>query len=200
MDFGETSVADGLRHGVAVLEHRAELHIAQAAHGGVADIGGERAARIGVFEEVGDGIADEHLIPDADAHRRAFLAVHGLAAQVGLVEPQVEDVAFAEPVDDRAGEAEFRPEEVDARLVEHGEHLAKEHVDVRGAFLDDGVDAKGPRDAEAGSGTRMNSPRKVTPKAMTKFIEFDGVEVGSPPASRMTWRASLKSFSRTLRR
>ena len=74
--------AHGLAHGVAVFEHLRQLHVAQAADGGVADVGGQGAARVGVLEEIGDGIADVHLVPDADAHRRAFLGVDRLAPKV----------------------------------------------------------------------------------------------------------------------
>ena len=88
-DFG----AHGLAHVVARLQHFRELHVAQAAHGGVAHVGAQRAARIGVLEQVGDRIADPHLVPDADAHGRAFLGVHRLAAQILLVEAHVEHVA-----------------------------------------------------------------------------------------------------------
>ena len=60
----------------------------------------KRAARVGVLEQKRHRIADEHLIPDADAHRRAFLGVHRLAAQVFLVKPHIEHVAAAQPVHD----------------------------------------------------------------------------------------------------
>jgi hypothetical protein len=88
---------------VAILEHVAKLHVAQAADRCAADIGTQRPARVGVLEKIRNGIADEHFIPDADAHRRTFLAVHGLAAEVGLIETPIEHIAFANNVDDQPG-------------------------------------------------------------------------------------------------
>ena len=57
-------------------------------------------------------------------------------------------MAFAEPVHDGADDTEFRPQEIDARLVEHGEHFAKEHIDMAAALLDDGIDAERAEQAE----------------------------------------------------
>ena len=67
LGFGADVVADEGAHVVAILEHVGELEVAEIADGGVADIGAERAARIGILEEIGDGIADPHFVPDADA-------------------------------------------------------------------------------------------------------------------------------------
>ena len=91
-------LAHGLAHGMAVLQHVGKFHVAQAADGGVAHVGGQRAARVSVLEQIGNGVADDHLIPDADAHGRAFLGIDGRAADVFLVQAQVERVAFAEEV------------------------------------------------------------------------------------------------------
>ena len=62
-------------------------------------------ARVRVLEEERHRIADVHLVPDADAHRRAFLGVHRLAAQVLLVEAHVEDVALSQPVHEEGATA-----------------------------------------------------------------------------------------------
>ena len=102
MRLGRDLLAHRLAHFVASFQHIGERHIAQAAHGGVADVGGQRALRVGVLEEVGNRVADIHFIPDADAHRRAFFGVDGLAAQILLVEAHIEHVAAAQPVDDQA--------------------------------------------------------------------------------------------------
>lgn len=141
-------VADVVAHRVAVHHHRGERHVAEAADGGVADVGGKRAARVAVLEEVGNGIADEHFMPEADAHRGAFLGVHRLAAQVFLVEPHVEDVALAEPVHDEGGGAELEGQDVQAGLVDGGEHLSEEDVDVALALMDDRIQAEAAGDAE----------------------------------------------------
>jgi len=143
-DFG----AHGLAHGMPVLEHVGELHVAEAADGGVAHVGGQRAARVGVLEQIGHGIAHDHLIPDADAHGRAFLGIDGGAADVFLVQPQVERVAFAEEVHERRFDAEFEYEQVQPRLVNHGDDFAEEHIDLALLFLDDGVKAEQPHEAE----------------------------------------------------
>ena len=110
-------LAHGQAHGMPVLQHVGELHVAQAADGGVAHVGGQRAARVGVLEQVGHGVAHDHLIPDADAHGRAFLGIDGRAADIFLVQPQVERVAFAEEVHERRLDAELEDEHVQARLV-----------------------------------------------------------------------------------
>jgi hypothetical protein len=94
--------AHALAHGVARLEHFRQLHIAQAAHRGVAHVGAQRAARIGVLEQVGDRVADPHLVPDADAHGRALFGIDGLAAQVLLIEPQIEHVAVTQKLTTKA--------------------------------------------------------------------------------------------------
>lgn len=87
--FGGDFGADGAAHGVAILQHVGEFHVGEAADGGVGDVGAEGAAGVGVFEEVKEWVADEHFIPDADAHGGAFLGVDGLAAEVFLVEAEV---------------------------------------------------------------------------------------------------------------
>jgi len=141
-------LAHGQAHGMPVLQHVGELHVAEAADGGVAHVGGQRTARVGVLEQVGHGVAHDHLIPDADAHGRAFLGIDGGAADILLIQPQVEGVAFAEEVHERRLEAELEDEQVQPRLVNDGHDLAEEHIDLARPFLDDGVKAEQPHEAE----------------------------------------------------
>ena len=141
-------VADVVAHCVAVDHHGAQRHVAEAAHGGVADVGGERAARVAVLEQIGHRITDEHLMPDANAHRRALLGIHRLAAQVFLVKAHVQHVAFAQPVDDERGGPELERQDMQAGLIDGGQHLAEQDIDVALAFLDDRVKPEHPGDAE----------------------------------------------------
>ena len=97
---------------------------------------------IGVLEEESHGIADEHFVPDADAHGRAFFGVHGLAAEILLVDAHVEDIEAAEPADDGRLQAQLEQEKVQAGLINDRDHFAEQHVDVAGALLDDGVEAE----------------------------------------------------------
>ena len=131
-----------------VLQHVGQLQVAQAADGGVAHVGGQRAARVGVLEQIGHRVADDHFVPDADAHGRAFLGIDRRAAEVFLVQPQIERVAFAEEVHQRRLEAELEDEQVQAGLVNHRHHLAEQHIDLALPFLDDGVKAEQPHEAE----------------------------------------------------
>ena len=65
------------------------------------------AARIGVPEKIVGRIADAHLVPYADAHRRAFFRVDRLAAQIFLVEPQVDAADCAEKADEERVRADL---------------------------------------------------------------------------------------------
>jgi hypothetical protein len=129
-------------HLVAVGEHVVELHVGQAAHGGVRHVGAQRAARVDVLEQEGDRVRDVHLVPDADAHRRPFLGVDRLRPQVLLIEAEVEGVAAAEPVDDERRHAEPGGQEVQPRLVDDAEDLAEQHVDLGLALADDNEPAE----------------------------------------------------------
>ena len=108
-----------------------------------------------------------------------------------MVEPQVEDVALAEPVHDRPDDAEPRPQEVNPRLVEDRAHFAKEHINVAAPFLDDGVNAEGAEDAKED---------RHEDEEPDKGADGVGEEVSHWASSMMTWLASLKSLSRTFRR
>jgi len=109
------------------------------------------------LKKVGDGIADVHLVPDPDAHGRAFLGVHGLAAQVFLVEPEVQHVAAADPVDQGGLPAEPQPEKVEPGLVQHEHNLAEKHVNLALAFLDNRVD---PEHAHEGEKDRLDDEHR----------------------------------------
>ena len=74
-------------------------------------------------------------------HGSAFLGVHRLAAEIFLVQPHVEDVAFAEPVHDERPPAELRRQDVQAGFVQHGEHLAEQDIDPAASLGNDGVKA-----------------------------------------------------------
>ena len=182
--------ADGLGHFVAALEHGRELHVAQAADGGIAHVGGERTAGVGIFEQVGDRVADPHFAPDPDAHRRAFLAVHRLAAQVDLVEPAVEDVAFPQPVHDRRGQPELDPKKVKPGLIEHGQHFSEKHIDMAGPFFHDRVEPEQAED-ELDRGHEEKHAEKR---------EDGGDEEVHRGSSRITRLAFRKSESLTFRR
>jgi hypothetical protein len=79
---------------MAVFHHIRKLKIAQRTHGGIADVGSEGTARVCVLEEIRHRFADEHFVPDADSHRRAFLGINRLASEIFLVKPQIEHVTF----------------------------------------------------------------------------------------------------------
>ena len=131
----------------------------------------QRAARVGVLEQIRDRVADEHLVPDADAHRRAFLGVHRLAAQVVLVEAQIEDVALAEPVHDAAPSGPS----LASRKCKPGsssiaEHLAEQHVDVAAAVPRRWCRNRTARTRPRTIGTTMKQADEGGDKAaMTKF-------------------------------
>ena len=86
-------LAHGLAHVVARLQHLSQRHVAQAPHSGVAEVGPQGASRIGILEQESHWIVDPHLVPDADAHGRPFFGIDRLAAQVLLVEPEIQHVA-----------------------------------------------------------------------------------------------------------
>ena len=92
--------AHRLAHLMAGFQHLRQRHVAETANGRVADVGPQRAARVRVPEQISDRVADPHLIPDADSHGRAFFGVHGLAAQILLIEAQVEHMALSQHIDD----------------------------------------------------------------------------------------------------
>jgi predicted permease len=87
--------AHGLAHVMPRFQHFRQRHVAEAAHGGVAYVRAKRAAGICVLEQIRHGIADPHLVPDADSHRRAFFRINRLAAKVLLIEPQIEHVTVS---------------------------------------------------------------------------------------------------------
>ena len=66
-------VAHRLRHHVTGLEHVAQLHVRQRAHGGVRHVGPEAAAGVGILEQERRRVLHPHFVPDADAHRSALL-------------------------------------------------------------------------------------------------------------------------------
>jgi hypothetical protein len=127
---------------MAGFEHLGEGHVAEATDGGAGDVGLERASGVGVFEEEGDGVADPHFVPDADAHGCAFFGIYGLGAEVLLVETEVEGVALSEQIDNEGGGAELRREDVEAGFVEDAEHFAEQDVDLALALADDGEEAE----------------------------------------------------------
>jgi hypothetical protein len=93
---GRDLFADFAGKGVAVFEENFEAKIGELLHDGGGDVGLERADGVGILEEIGLGIVDEHLEPDADAHRGALLGVDELVAQVGLLDEGADGVGFAE--------------------------------------------------------------------------------------------------------
>ena len=131
-----------------VFQHVRELHVAEAADGGIADVGTERAARVSVLEQVGYGVADVHFVPHADAHGRAFLGIHGIAAEIFLVQPEIQHMAFAQEGHERRLDAQLDDEQVQAWLVNHGHDFAEEHIHLALPFLHDGVEAEEPNDGE----------------------------------------------------
>jgi len=175
---------------MAVFEHVTKLHVAEAADGRVADVRGQRTAGVGIFEEVSDRVAQAHFVPDSDPHGGAFLAVDRLAAEVGLVEPHVEDVAFAQPVRDGGDWEELEPEEVKSRLIQYGQHLSEEDIDVAGALLDDGVEAQESQDPKEDRDENEHPEKRD---------DSGDEEVAHCASSRMTWPAFEKSERRTFR-
>ena len=127
---------------MAVLQHVGEFEIAEAADGRVAHIGRQRSARIGVFEKKCDRVADEHLVPDAQAHRRALFRVDGLAAQILLVDAHIEDIEPAKPADDGCFQPYLEKKNVQTRLVDDRDDLAKQYVYAAGSLFHDRVHAK----------------------------------------------------------
>jgi hypothetical protein len=162
-----------------IFEEVFELHVAQAADGGVADVGPEGTARIGVFVKEGDGIADDHFIPDADAHGGPLLRIDREAAEVLLVEPEIDPLAVAEEMDEKSLGTEHGWKEVKPGLTDHADDFAKHGVNEAFPFLDDDVDTEepeypledGPTDEEAEKG------------------EERGGQEGHFFISRMMWRA-----------
>jgi hypothetical protein len=126
-------------HRVAVLQHVRELQVAQVAHGGVAHVGAQRAARIGVLEEVEDRVADPHLVPHADVHRRALLRIDRRGAEIFLVEPQVDRADVAEEIHEERPPREQLDREMQPRLGQDQTHLAEEDINQRLLLLDDDV-------------------------------------------------------------
>src|SRR5688572_11964695 len=126
----------GLTHLVSGFEHFPERHVTEATYCGIADVGAQRTFRIGIFEQERHRIADLHLIPNADSHRRAFLGIDGLAAQVFLTETQVEPMRLPQQVYDEGARTEFSRKKVTAGLVNNSDHFAEKHVDAAGALSD----------------------------------------------------------------
>ena len=115
--LGRDLAAYRLAHVMAAFQHPPERHVGETAHRGVADVGRQRAARVGVLEQKRHRVADIHLVPDADPHRGAFLAVDGLAAQVFLVQAHIEHVAAPHDVGDEGRRPQARRQEVQAGFV-----------------------------------------------------------------------------------
>ena len=90
----------------------------------------------------------EHLVPDTDPHRSAFLGVDRLAAQVLLVEAQVDDVAPADPAHDECGQPQPGRQAVQTGLLDDADHVAEEDVDVRRALFDDRVKTPEPHEEQ----------------------------------------------------
>jgi len=116
---------------------------------GIADVCGQGAAGIGVLEQEGHGIADKHLIPDADAHRSAFFRVNRLAAQILLVGPHVEDVNAAEPANNGRFQSKLEEEYVQPRVVDHRYHFAEQDIYVAGTLLHNGVEPEETQQPES---------------------------------------------------
>src|SRR5262249_49183486 len=86
---------------------------------------------------------DEHLVPDPDSHRRAFLGVDRLTAEVLLIQAHIEDVAASDPIYQRRLPAELEPEKVQSGLIEDQGHFPEQHVDLALALLHHRVKAEG---------------------------------------------------------
>src|ERR1035438_1981412 len=103
---------------------------------------------IGILEQIRNRVVDEHLIPDADAHRRAFLGIHRLAAQISLVEAQIQFITFAEKMDDDRLRPKFGKKKMQPGFVQNRDDLAEQHVNLATAFVDNGVNAEKSRECQ----------------------------------------------------
>src|SRR5215470_7766568 len=181
--------AHRLAHGVAVLQHVGEFEIAEAADGGVAHVGGQRTARVRVLKQEGHRIADEHLVPDADAHGGAFLRIHGLAAQVLLVDAHVQHIELSQPTHDGRFQSQLEEKDVQAGLVDYRDNFAEEDIHIALAFVDGGIESK-----------KAQQPKQ---KRNDYEAGYEGDHSGKKYAHRLvsttTCWAWLKSPSRTLR-
>ena len=146
--FGRDLIPDGPAHGVAVHQHFLQRQVAQAPDRGVADVGRQRPSWVYVLEQIGHRIADVHLVPDADAHRRAFLGVDRLAAQVRLIQAHVGYVTAAQASDQERFPSQPRPQEVEPRIVKRANDLAEEHIDPTLALFHNGIDPQRARQAK----------------------------------------------------
>ena len=129
-------------------QHAGERHVAERADGRVADVGGERPARVGILEKICDRVADEHFLPDANAHRGAFLGIDRLAPKVLLIKAHVDPVTAAKPVHEKRAPAELEEEEMQPGIVDRGQHFPEEDVDEGIALGHDGVKPGQPGHAE----------------------------------------------------
>jgi len=134
---------------MAVLQHVRQLQVAQITHRGIADIGPQRTAGIGVFEKISHRIADPHLVPDPDPHRRAFLRIDRLAAQIFLVQAQIDLPHVAEHVHEKGPPAQGRRKrKVESRLVQNQSDLAEKDVNQALPLLHNDVETEKAKDAQ----------------------------------------------------
>ena len=83
----------------------------------VGDVGAQRAHRVVVAIDERQRIGDHHLGPHADAHGRALFRVDGLRAQILLTQTHIDDMAAAQPVDDKSAPAEAKRQELYQELA-----------------------------------------------------------------------------------
>src|ERR1043166_4221495 len=137
-----------LAHGVAIGQHAVQRHVAQATHGRIAHVGRERPARIGVFKQIRNRIADEHFVPDSDAHGRALLGIDRLAAEIFLVEPHVNDMTGSKQIYDQRARPELGPQKMQAGFIDGSQHFSEQDINMATALADDDIKSNQPQQAE----------------------------------------------------
>ena len=134
--FRRYLLADAAAHSVAVFEETLQRDIAQTAHGGISHIGAQGATRIGVSEEIVSRFAYADFIPDSDAHRSAFLGIHGLASQILLIETQIHPADRPEEADEQRVRAELQGKEMEPWLVDRADYVPEKQENLCLAFPD----------------------------------------------------------------
>jgi hypothetical protein len=127
---------------VAINQHFFQRKIAETPDRRVANVGRERATRIDVLEQIGDGIADEHFVPDPDPHWRAFFGIYRLASQIFLIQPHVDNIAVADPTDKDPFPSEFQPKKMESWFLDHSDYLAKHNINMTLPFMNNRIDPK----------------------------------------------------------
>ncbi|MFZ4396254.1 MAG: hypothetical protein ACOYOU_11580 [Kiritimatiellia bacterium] len=92
-----------------------------------------------------DRIADIHLMPDPDPHRRTFFGVYRLTAKVRLVDAHVRHVATSQPPNPQRLPAQSTPQEPKPGFVQKADDFAEQHEYMALALTHDRVNAQQTR-------------------------------------------------------